>query len=137
MTMSTSRNWKFASREHGNVAIEYALVLPVMLLFILGIIDTGRFLWTNSTLYRSVEAAARCGAVNTIACNTTTQIKSRAVAEAWGLSVDPSNFTVTTPACGIRVAATYSFKFIIPGVTAVVPLGMVTLNATACYPPVA
>ena len=122
------------SGRRGTVAIEYALILPALLLFVLGIIDTGRFLWTYTTLYRAVEAAARCGAVNTATCGTTTQIKSRAVAESWGLSVTPATFTVTKPSCGVRVQAAYNFMFVIPGLGIIVPLGTIPLSATACYP---
>jgi len=37
--------------HRGAMAVEYALVLPVVLLFILGIADCGRLLWTYATLY--------------------------------------------------------------------------------------
>ena len=52
----------------GSVAIEYGLILPAMLLFTLGIMDAGRLLWTNITLTRATEVAARCGAVNVTTC---------------------------------------------------------------------
>ena len=126
-----SKSWKSRS---GSAAIEYALVLPLLLLLVLGLMDTGRLLWTYTTLYRAVEAAARCGAVNVTACGTTAQIKSRAVAEAWGLTVAPSAFTVSTPSCGLQVRASYPFTFVIPGLDTVAPLGTITLSATACYP---
>jgi hypothetical protein len=105
-----------------------------MLLLILGIMDAGRLLWTYTTLYRATEAAARCAAINTIDCGTATQIKNRAVVEAWGLNVDAAAFTVSTQACGVQVHANYDFTFVIPGLGDVAPLGTVTLNATACYP---
>jgi len=107
-------------------------MLPVLLLFILGIMDTGRFLWTYTTLSRAVQAAARCAAVNTTKCSTDAQIQSSAVAEAWGLSVNPSNFVVTRPLCGVQVQTAYNFTFTIPGFYAV-PLGTIALNARACY----
>jgi Flp pilus assembly protein TadG len=43
----------------GAVAIEYAFVLPVLLLFLLGILECSRLFWTCTTLYRATEAAAR------------------------------------------------------------------------------
>lgn len=121
-------------QERGNVAIEYALILPVLLVFTLGIMDTGRLLWAVATLNRAAEAAARCAAINTTDCGTTAQIQTRAVAEAWGLTVAPSAFTISKPACGIQVDANYDFTFITPGLGAFVPLGIQTLSATACYP---
>lgn len=128
------RNSPWASSRRGATAVEYALVLPMLLLFILGIMDTGRLLWTYTTLYRATEAAARCAAVNTTDCGTTAQITNRAVAEAWGLNVDAAAFTVSTQACGVQVRASYNFTFVIPGLGDVAPLGTITLNATACYP---
>jgi Flp pilus assembly protein TadG len=129
-----------ASQRNGTVAIEYALILPVMLLFTLGIMDTGRLLWTYITLTRATEAAARYGAVCDPATVTCTGIPDYAVAQAWGINdVTAANFTPSTPACGVQVAATYTFTFItpwFPSFSASAPFGApaMTLNATSCYP---
>ncbi|MGA7974726.1 MAG: TadE/TadG family type IV pilus assembly protein, partial [Pseudolabrys sp.] len=56
-------NARPTNRRRGAVAIEYALILPALLLLVIGIIDTGRVLWTYTTLYRATEAAARCAAI--------------------------------------------------------------------------
>ena len=123
--------------RHGSVAIEYALLVPALLLFVLGIMDTGRLLWTYATLNRAVEAAARCGTVNTVSCASAGQIKTYAAGQAYGLSVPSSAFTVTTPACGVSVTATYTFRSVIPWLHPAAPFGQtntITLNAAACYP---
>jgi TadE-like protein len=105
--MAQIRESQEASHTSGTVAIEYALILPVLLLFTLGIMDTGRLLWTYITLTRATEAAARCGAVNTaVSCPAPngaccTPIPSYAATAAWGLNdVTAGMFTVTTPQCG-------------------------------------
>ena len=118
----------------GAVAIEYALLLPIILLFTVGLMDVGRLLWTYTTLNRAVEAAARCAAINFVECGTTAQIQNRAVAEAWGLNIGASAFTVSTADCGIQVNGVHDFVFVIPGLAAVAPLGTITLDAKACYP---
>jgi Flp pilus assembly protein TadG len=119
----------------GNVAVEYGLVLPVLLLFVLGIMDTGRLLWTYTTLHRAVEDAARCGAVNTSVCGTTAQIQTYAAAAAWGVPITSSGFTVATATCGVQVRATYAFTSIIPWFAATAaPSSTLTLTPTACYP---
>jgi Flp pilus assembly protein TadG len=120
------------ARQRGSVAIEYALILPALLLFVIGIMDTGRLIWTYTTLSRAAEAAARCAAINTTDCGTASQIKSYAAAQAWGLTITAAAFTVTTETCGIQVKGTYDFTFVIPAFTAT--FGTITLNATACYP---
>ncbi|AXK82923.1 pilus assembly protein [Pseudolabrys taiwanensis] len=132
MRIGHRRPWFRAQR--GAAAIEYGLILPMLLLFIIGIIDVSRLLWNYTTLNRAVEAAARCGAINTIDCGTTAQIQARAVAEAWGMNVATSAFTVTTSACGVQVVGTYDFVFAIPALVGATPLGTLTLSATSCYP---
>ncbi|MHB8884534.1 MAG: TadE/TadG family type IV pilus assembly protein [Methylovirgula sp.] len=128
---------RVSPRLSGSAAIEYGLILPVLLVFTLGIMDMGRLFWTFITLNRATDAAARCGAVNSMTCATTNAIQTYAVAQAWGLTIAPSSFIVTKPACGVQVKVTYTFQFVIPWLGAVHPFGntnAMTLNATACYP---
>lgn len=51
-------NFKSRNKERGAVAVEMALVLPVMLLIMFGIIEFGRYFW----LEHSITAAATEGA---------------------------------------------------------------------------
>src|SRR6185437_931951 len=128
------RIWKLraASECDGTVALEYGLILPLLLLFTLGIIDAGRLIWADITLTRATEIAARCGAVGVV--NTppncpgaTTQ--AIGVAQAWGIS----DVTFTTPAatCGFKVAGTYTFQFLVPWFpqfSAAAPFGATTMT---------
>ena len=91
--MAQIRKPQEASHSDGTVAIEYGLILPAMLLFTLGIMDTGRLLWTYITLSRAAEAAARCGAVNTTTYPAAS-IPAYAVTQAWGINdVTAADFT--------------------------------------------
>lgn len=47
----------------GNSAAEFALVLPVMLLFLLGIIDVGRYAWAFNRMEKAVQIGARMAVV--------------------------------------------------------------------------
>jgi len=114
----------------GAVLIEYAILLPALLLFVLGIMDVGRLIWMQTTLNRAVEAAARCGAINTTNCGTFTQIQSYAVTQAFGLTITSAAFTASTANCGVQVVASFPFVFVTPFIAP----GTVTLAATACYP---
>lgn len=116
-----------AKNKRGTAALEYGIILPVLFLFLLGIIDMGRLMWVYSTLYRAVEAAGRCAAVNASLCGTASQIQSDAAAQAWGMTLSPGVFSVSNPSCGMQVSASYSFKFYTPG------LGTVTLAPSACF----
>jgi Flp pilus assembly protein TadG len=125
----------------GTVAIEYGMVLPVLLLFTFGAMDASRLLWTNITLSQATEAAARCGAVNTTTCPAAS-IPTYAATQAadWGLSnITATNFVASRPSCGVQVAATYVFTFVVPWFpqfSSGAPFGgtTLTLTATACYP---
>jgi Flp pilus assembly protein TadG len=124
----------------GSVAIEYGLILPAMLFFTLGIMDAGRLLWTNITLTRATEVAARCGAVNVTTCPTAS-LPAYAATQAQNFGIydaTAANFVATTPTCGVQVQATYTFQFVVPWFpqfSASAPFGgtTMTLNATACY----
>lgn len=48
----------FVADEHGGPAAEFALVLPLALLFFFGIIDVGRYMWA----YNQAEKATQMGA---------------------------------------------------------------------------
>ena len=87
--MGRSLRLRDAFHTDGSMAIEYGLILPVLLLFTFGLVDAGRLLWTNITLTRATEVAARCGAVNMTTCPAA-GIAAYAAAEA-------QNFGITTP----------------------------------------
>ena len=121
----------------GSEAIEFAIILPALLMFVVGLMDTGRLLWVNGTLAHAVAAAARCAAINATTCGTSTAVQAYAVQQAWPLGLASSAFTVTAPACGSQVAGTLSFSFLIPWSYVAAPFGVtnaMTLNAVACYP---
>jgi Flp pilus assembly protein TadG len=133
--------WKSRAASHcdGNVAIEFGFILPVLLLFTLGIMDAGRLVWTYITLSRAADAAARCGAIDQT--GTCTNIPAYAATQAWGINgITAAAFTLPAPTCtnGVQVNATYTFQFIVPwfpqfGSSAPFGANTMPLTATACY----
>ena len=117
------------ARNAANVAVEMAIILPALLIFVLGVIDMGRLVWTQATLDHAVAQAARCGAVNATLCGSGAAVQSYAVSEAMGLAASTANFTVGTAACGVMVTGTFQFDHAIPWFT----LATQTLTATSCY----
>lgn len=114
----------------GESIIEFAIVLPVLLGFLIGIMDIGRVIWAQATLDRAVETAARCGAIDANNCPTLAAVQTYAASHSYGLTVPVTDFVATTAACGVNVVASYPFTFYIPGITP----GALTLSATSCYP---
>ncbi len=124
----------FALNQRGAAAIEFAIILPALLLLVLGIMDTGRLLWTYTTLNSASETAARCYAIQASGCTTPAAVQNYAVTQAWGLTISASAFSVTTQTCGARVSGTYVFTFVIPWLSVVGNSNSITLTAVACYP---
>lgn len=54
---------KRSRSEHGVALVEFALVLPMVLLFLLGISDFGRAIYYKNTLENAAREGARCGIV--------------------------------------------------------------------------
>lgn len=117
-------------RCEGTVALEYALILPVLLLMLLGALDAGRALWLQVTIERAVDAAARCAAINVSVCGTVVQIQNYAASQTFGTSVEPSVFTAVNTGCGAKVTGTLPFAFVTPWLSK----RAITLTAMACYP---
>lgn len=58
------RRWRsFWADEAGGPAAEFALVLPLILLFLLGTIDTGRYVWAVNQAEKATQTGARWAAV--------------------------------------------------------------------------
>ena len=129
--------WRVAlERDHrGATAVETALVLPILLAMFFGIIEVGHLLWTVSALNMAVQDAARCVSVSNVKtppstlCDTQAHMQTFATGRAWGMTVPPSTFTLSTPACGYQVTASYPYTPIV----SYIPLSM-TLSASACFP---
>ncbi|MGH7718761.1 MAG: TadE/TadG family type IV pilus assembly protein [Gemmatimonadaceae bacterium] len=57
--------WKRLRDERGAVVVEFAIILPVLMMVVFAVIDLSRFFFTLSTLSASVREGARYGAVMT------------------------------------------------------------------------
>jgi Flp pilus assembly protein TadG len=123
--------------------VEFALLLPLLLLLLFGIIDFGRALNAQITLTQAAREGARLEA--TLA--NTADVDSGTITAATGLNLSDSNITVTsacpasfTPGTNAVVKVTYSFSFITP-VGAIAGLfggggfgSPITLTATGVMP---
>src|SRR4029453_10390607 len=58
---------RLISNNSGASAAEFGIVLPLFILFLLGIVDVGRWLWT----YNHLEKAAQMGARMAVVTNAT------------------------------------------------------------------
>jgi Flp pilus assembly protein TadG len=107
---------KSLKNQEGQALVEFALILPILLLLVMGILQFGMML--NS--YLSIENASREGARAGIIGRSDTEIKNTVISTS--PSLDPNNVIVTiTPTEANRksgetltVKVTYNFILTVP-----------------------
>ena len=101
-----------AARERGAAAVEFALLLPVLLLLVFGIIDFGRALNAQITLTQAAREGARLAAVGQ------PNVVGRTQAAAAGLNPVAVTVTACPPGAGpgaeAVVETSYVFSFVTP-----------------------
>jgi Flp pilus assembly protein TadG len=110
--------------ERGAALVEFAIVLPVLLLLVFGIIDLGRLLYTYNNLTSAVREGARLAAVQsnptTAAAVSAVQARVQQYAVAFGGNAGAPTVTVTPDVAFpntqfVTVAiVSYPFTFITP-----------------------
>jgi Flp pilus assembly protein TadG len=117
----------------GAAAVEFALVALPVFVFIFGIMQTGYVVWADNLLHISVDAAARCGAVNstTPPCygNTLPEMKQTAdvvFAPLSGAKFQNNGPCTADQGSGLIGSYDVSIAFIVN----------LTLTAQSCYPTV-
>jgi hypothetical protein len=134
--------------QHGAVLVEFALVAPVFLVLLFGIIEFGRALWMQQALHQTAIAGARCMALPQSACAsaptyaydaTKTMTYIQQVANQWGLSLSSLDIVQNSTAnCGgqsgfSEVSAAIIFRSVVPQLLKI-RTGGIPLTATACFP---
>lgn len=104
-------------RDGGAAAVETALVLPILLLIVFGIIDFGRMLNAQITLTEAAREGARA-----VALDSDPEPRVAMAAQGLGgldvvdISLDPEEGCGSSPSPDddARVTVTYTFSFITP-----------------------
>lgn len=78
------------SKRRGTTAVETALVLPIFLMFVLGLVELGRAVLIQHVLNSACRKAVRLGSTEG---NSTATVKAKAL-QILGSAVDPSKVTV-------------------------------------------
>lgn len=102
-----------ADRTRGAAAVEFAIVLTLLLMIVFGVIDFGRSYNAKETLTQAAREGARLVALNQ------SNVVSRTQAAATGLSPVNVNVVQSCPAgasqgTDAKVTVTYRFTFVTP-----------------------
>jgi len=113
MNLPTEDSRARARRERGAALIEFAFILPVLILLVLGIIDFGRAYGAKQAMIHATREAVRVYAV------TQSSVEAFEAFQDGATGLDVSRMTVTIPpddSCQpgdpVTVSATYDFEFI-------------------------
>lgn len=118
--------------EQGQSMIEFALLVPLLLLLVCGVFDIGRLMYSYAHLQMDVQEAARLGGLGKSDAAITAFAKDN---EHLG---DPANLQVTiSPAEADRksgeyvtVTLEYPLPYITPLISQVLPAPVVTVDST-------
>lgn len=119
------------ANDRGVAAVEFAIVLPVFIMLVMGIVDFGRIYWVKSSMQFVVEQSTRHAMVNSDI--TEAALETYAYAQEASVSGSGAVFDATIDASGavnfMTVTGTYTFNFITPLVGSTL-----TLNAKSVTP---
>ena len=92
--------------ERGASLVEFALLVPIFVVLIMGLVQFGR----AYSIQISLEGAAREGARSLALNESTTTVKSKAIAAAPGVSLAAGDVTVNTACTTVNGALTGDAK---------------------------
>ncbi|MET3367798.1 UNVERIFIED_CONTAM: Flp pilus assembly protein TadG [Jeotgalibacillus campisalis] len=117
-----------AKGQSGAVAVEFALVLPIFLVLVLGIFEFGRAFNIQISLSEAAREAARYAAIHqSDSTYSLGDAQAAGVAAAPTVDLDPGDITITssgTSPCNVEVNISYStpwmtgFPGLVPGMPA-------------------
>lgn len=117
------------SRRRGQALVEFALILPMLLVIIIGLFDFGRAIYVYNTLSNAARTAARVAVVDQDPAAIDAAARREAVAIA-PLSVVLAG--CSTMDCLYTVTVSHPYQPATPLIGALV--GPITLDATASMP---
>ena len=127
--------------NRGSAAIEFAILLPFLIMILVGIIDVNLIFYNDSILTNAARAGARAGTVLQVPPLTPTQIASITTTYAQNNLVTGGAATLptvtvtqsngTTPGSSLQVAISYTYQGLLLGSVFSALVGPVVLNASA------
>ncbi len=116
--------------QRGQSVVELALILPVFLLFVLGILDLGRAVYTQTVLSNAVREGSRLAIIDTVSTQT---VILKVVQAAVGVNLSPADVTVSgarTSGTTVTVSASFVYVPVTPMIGQIVGAS-ITLRASS------
>ena len=123
----TNMSWHW-SHDRGTTAVEFAIIAPVVLMLLVGIMSLSLMLFSIGNMHFAVEDAARCASARPTVCSSPAAIVAYANTRYSGALISPV-FTYTAAPCGNQVSVSVTYTFDVGMYRQSVPL-----SATSCFP---
>ncbi|EDT39225.1 TadE/TadG family type IV pilus assembly protein [Burkholderia ambifaria] len=130
-----------ARHARGVVSLEFALMLPFLLMVLIGIIDVSLLLCDKAVITNASREAARAGVVLRVPMLTTTQIANVALSYTQNSLVSGGSATAptvavtqangTTAGTALTVTVTYTYSGLVLGTALSVLTGPITISASS------
>lgn len=129
---------KHKKAEKGQSLLEFALIVPILLIILAGVLDLGRLYYTYVAVTDAAAEGASYAAIHPQA-NERAEVLQRAQEASGALvQIDPTMVQVDCPAVAagapITVTVSYSFTVATPLLNVIVPSGELRLRAVATEP---
>ena len=126
---------KHRKGEKGQSLLEFALIVPILLIILAGVLDLGRLYYTYVSITDAAAEGASYAAIHPQA-NERAEVLQRAQEASGALvQIDPTMVQVDCPAVAagapITVTVSYSFTVATPLLNVMVPSGELRLRAVA------
>jgi Flp pilus assembly protein TadG len=120
----------------GSTSLEFALVAPIWLAFVVGIVQAGMLTWLDNEMHAVVDVTARCMAVNVNVtgaskCYDASSMRTYAMSISWpalwsatDFHLNDSNAGTCTGGSQVSISYAVSLLHVVP----------ITLAAKACFP---
>lgn len=126
--MSGTCSRSFWGDRRGTSAIEFALILPVFIMLVMGVINVSLLTNAVSSMNFAVQEAARCAAVNSVTCPSAAAAATFAGTKYVGPTIHPV-FVSDNSGCGHTVTGTATFQLNVG-----IQVYSLPLRVAACYP---
>ncbi|MGY4206723.1 Flp pilus assembly protein TadG [Burkholderia sp. PvR073] len=130
-----------ARHARGVVSLEFALMLPFLLMVLIGIIDVSLLLCDKAVITNASREAARAGVVLRVPMLTTTQIANVALSYTQNSLITGGTATTptvtvtqangTTAGTALTVTVTYTYSGLVLGTALSVLTGPLTISASS------
>ena len=116
--------------ESGASAVEFALLLPVLMMILFGIIEFGMALYRQAILTNASREGARLGIVQSVPPITTAAVDARINTYLTSAGITPGSVTRNSPFPGVggvtgtlvTVTLTLPYTYVVlPGLTSITP----------------